>query len=64
MKILVVVAIAAVFALLRFRRAGLLMWAVAWGLGIYVLLRFGFTVPIPSSVISLYMGIITIAILA
>jgi hypothetical protein len=64
MKILVVVAVAAVFGLLRFRRAGLLTWAVAWGLGIYVLLRFGFTVPIPSSVISLYMGIITIAILA
>lgn len=64
MKILVLLAVAAVFALLRFRRANLLAWAVAWGVGIYVLLRFGFTVPIPSSVISLYMGIIVIAILA
>ena len=33
-------------------------------MGIYVLLRFGFTAPIPSSVVSLYMGIISIAILA
>ena len=64
MKILVVLAVAAVFGLLRFSRANLLTWAVAWGVGIYVVLRFGFTVPIPSSVISLYMGIIVIAILA
>src|SRR4029079_13627386 len=35
-----------------------------WWAGIYVLLRFGFTAPIPSSVISIYMGIITLAILA
>ena len=32
--------------------------------GIYVLLRFGFTAPIPSSVVSLYMGIVSLAILA
>jgi hypothetical protein len=64
MNILVVLAVAVVFALLRFRRVGLLIWAAAWWIGIYVLLRFGFTVPIPASVIFLYMGIITIAILA
>jgi hypothetical protein len=64
MKILVVLAVAAVFGLLRFRRANLLMWAGAWWVGIYVLLRFGFTAPIPASVVSLYMGIVSIAILA
>ncbi len=64
MKILVVLAVAVVFALLRFRRANLLMWALAWWVGIYVLLRFGFTAPIPASVIALYMGIVSIAILA
>jgi len=64
MNILIVVAVVAVFGLLRFRRAGLLAWAVAWWVGIYVLLRFGFTAPIPSSVVSLYMGIVSIAILA
>ena len=37
MKILVVLAVAAVFALLRFRRANLLLWAGAWWVGIYVL---------------------------
>ena len=64
MNILVVLAVAVVFGVLRFLRANLLIWAVAWWVGIYVLLLFGFTAPIPSSVVSLYMGIITFAILA
>jgi mono/diheme cytochrome c family protein len=64
MNIAVVLVVATVFALLRFRRANLLIWACAWWLGIYILLRFGFTAPIPTSVISIYMGIASIAILA
>jgi mono/diheme cytochrome c family protein len=64
MNILVVLVVAAVFALLRFRRVNLLTWALAWWLGIYIVLRFGFTTPIPASVISLYMGIVSLAILA
>ena len=64
MKILVVLAVLAAFAVLRFLKVRLLMWALAWWVGIYILLRFGFSAPIPSSVVSLYMGIITIAILA
>ncbi|HJR61418.1 MAG TPA: cytochrome c [Vicinamibacterales bacterium] len=63
MNILVVLAVAVAFAVLRFRRANLLLWAGAWLVGIYVLLRFGFTAPIPASVISLYMAIVSIAIL-
>ena len=64
MKLPVILAVLVVFALLRVRRTGLLIWAAAWWLGIYILLRFGFTAPIPASVVSLYMGIVTIAILA
>jgi len=64
MNIFVVLAVAVVFGLLRFRRANLLLWAVAWWAGIYVLLRFGFTAPIPASVVSLYMAIVSAAILA
>lgn len=64
MKLLVVLAVAAVFVLLRLRRTSLLTWAIAWWVGIYVLLRFGFTAPIPASVVTLYMGIVTIALLA
>ena len=64
MNILVVLAVAAVFGILRVRRTSLLVWAAAWWVGIYVLLRFGFTAPIPASVISIYMGIVSISILA
>ena len=64
MKIPVLLAVLALFAILRFRRANLLMWAGAWWVGIYVLLRFGFTAPIPASVVSIYMGIISLGILA
>jgi mono/diheme cytochrome c family protein len=64
MKILVVLAVLAVFGVLRFRRTSLLIWAAAWWVGIYVLLQFGFSAPIPSSVVSIYMGIATLAILA
>ena len=64
MNIPVVLVLAAVFALLRFRRANLLVWAGAWWVGLYVIFRFGFSAPIPSSVVSLYMAIVSIAILA
>jgi mono/diheme cytochrome c family protein len=33
-------------------------------IGIYILLRFGFIAPIPSSVVGIYMGIVSLAILA
>ncbi len=64
MNIPVVLAVAAVFGLLRYSRANLLVWAGAWWVGLYVIFRFGFTAPIPASVVSLYMGIVSIAILA
>jgi len=40
MKIPILLAVLAAFGLLRVRRAPLLMWAVAWWVGMYVLLRF------------------------
>jgi hypothetical protein len=64
MNLPVVIALLAAFALLRFRRANLLVWAIAWWVACYVLFRFGFSAPIPASVISIYMGIVSIAILA
>jgi mono/diheme cytochrome c family protein len=64
MNITVVLALVAVLAVLRVMKAHLLLWAGAWWVGIYTLLRFGFRVPIPASVISIYMGIVTLAVLA
>jgi hypothetical protein len=63
-KISIVLIVAVAFGLLRYLRVRLLMWAGAWWAGIYILLRFGFTAPIPSSVITIYMGIVSLAILA
>ena len=64
MNIPVVLAIFVVFALLGFRKANLFTWAIAWWGGCYILFRFGFAAPIPTSVISIYMGIVSLAILA
>jgi mono/diheme cytochrome c family protein len=64
MNIPVVLAVVAAFVLLHYRRASLLFWAAAWWVGCYVLFRFGFAAPIPASVVSMYMAIVSIAILA
>jgi cbb3-type cytochrome c oxidase subunit III len=63
-NLLVVLAVLVTFGVLRFLRPNLLIWAGVWWVGIYVVLRWGFKAPIPSSVISIYMGIATLAILA
>ncbi|HUD72647.1 MAG TPA: cytochrome c [Dongiaceae bacterium] len=64
MNLFVVGAFVAALIGLRVLRAGLLTWALAWIVGLYLVLRFGFTVPIPVSVIFIYMGIASIATLA
>ena len=64
MNLLVVLAVLVVFGILRFRRTGLLTWAAAWWIGIYILVRFGFTTPIPASVVMLYMGIVSLGLVA
>jgi mono/diheme cytochrome c family protein len=60
----VVLAVVAAFVVLRLVRARTLAWAGACWLGIYVVLRLGFVTPIPSSVVQLYMGIVTLALAA
>jgi mono/diheme cytochrome c family protein len=65
MKLLValpvlVVLVAAVWAR---RRIGLLGTLLAWGIALYVFLTFGFEVPVPRSVVRLYMGIVALALL-
>jgi mono/diheme cytochrome c family protein len=64
MNLAIVSAVVVVFGILRVLRVGLLAWAAAWWVGLYVLIRFGFATPIPSSVVMEYMGIVTLGILA
>lgn len=59
-----VLAVALVFVALHLRRARTLPWAIASWAGIFVVLRFAFRTPIPASVIVIYMGIVSLALLA
>jgi hypothetical protein len=60
----VVLALAAVQVTLKRLGAGLFLWTLLTWASLWVLFRFGFTVPIPQSVITLYMAIATGAIAA
>jgi hypothetical protein len=60
----VLLLIAALMLLLRWRRVGMASWAVAWWLAIYAGLRLGFEIPVPGSVVRLYMAIVTLALAA
>ncbi len=62
MNILVVLPILIALGALRLVKPGLLAWVLALCLAIYLTLRYGFTIPIPASVISLYMGITVMAL--
>lgn len=64
MKWPIVLAVLAVMAILRWRRAPILAWLAAWFFGILVVLRYGFVVPVPVSVIQVYMGIVTLSLIA
>ena len=57
----VVLAVVAVFVVLRLRGARSLTWTLACWAGIYAFVRFGFATPIPFSVVQIYMGITTAA---
>lgn len=57
MNLLVVLPIVIALVVLRLLKAGLLAWVVALWLAIHLTLKYGFTVPIPASVFTLYMGI-------
>ncbi|HUG42921.1 MAG TPA: cytochrome c [Acidobacteriota bacterium] len=59
----VVIPIAFVLMTLWWRRASILTWTMAWWLVIFTWFQFGFATPIPQSVIWLYMGIVTLALL-
>lgn len=53
-----------VFVVLNRLRARTFTWTLACGLAVYAIARFGFVVPIPASVIFIYMGITTAALAA
>lgn len=64
MNLPVVLGLVAAMLLLRWRRAGLFVWTLAWWIGFYLGMRFGFKVPVPDSVIAIYMGIASVSLAA
>lgn len=60
----VVLPVIAAMLLLRWRRVGMFTWVIAWWVAIWAVFSHGFAVPIPSSVVRLYLGIATAAIFA
>jgi mono/diheme cytochrome c family protein len=62
MKPLVLLAIAALLLILRWRKVNMLTWAIAWFLAMWVGIKWGFVTPVPGSVVKLYMGIVALSI--
>ena len=52
-----------VLVVLWWRKASIVVWAIAWWGTIFIFLKFAFRAPIPESVLWLYMGIVSGAIL-
>ena len=64
MRLGIVLSVLAVAVVLRLLRAGLLAWLIAWVVGAYVVLRYGFVTPIPDSAVRMYLAIIGLALAA
>jgi mono/diheme cytochrome c family protein len=60
----VLLGLAALIVVLRWRRVGMLTWTAAWVFAAWAFLSFGFEKPIPASVAKLYSGIIAAALFA
>jgi mono/diheme cytochrome c family protein len=56
--------IVVVLLVLRISRAGMLTWTLGWWVCLYVGIRYGFKVPVPGSVVTLYMAIVGAALFA
>ena len=64
LKLFVVLPIIGVMLLLGWKRVSTLTWAMAWIVALWVGFKFGFLIPIPGSVINLYMGIALLSVFA
>ena len=49
---------------LRLMRTGMLTWAIAWWVASYLFIEYGFETPVPASVQTLYMAIVTLSLFA
>lgn len=64
MKITVLLGVLAALGLLRLVRVKMLTWVVAWWAACFIIVYFGFKVPVPWSVVQLFMAIVSGALVA
>lgn len=65
MNVIVLLGVVAFLVALRFvPRMNVLAWLAAWWMALFVFLRWGIEPPLPSSILWMFMGIITLALLA
>lgn len=65
MNVFVVIGVVIAFVALRFvPRTNILVWLAAWWVGIFVVLRWGIDPPLPTSILNMFMAIVTLALLA
>lgn len=64
MNLLVLIPIIAVMVLFKFLRLNILAWMAIWWIAIYIALSYGINPPIPSSIIGMFMFIVTLSLLA
>jgi hypothetical protein len=62
MNLSVLLPILVILIVLRVFKAGLFLWIVAWTAAMYLSLVYGFTIPIPTTVVVMYMGIALLAL--
>jgi len=63
MNLFVLIGVAVVMAALRFARLNMLGWLAAWWVGVYVGVQYGIDPPMPASIVNMFMGIVTVALL-
>jgi mono/diheme cytochrome c family protein len=63
-NLLAVLAIVGVMVVLRFLKPNALVWAIAWWFGFYFMAVKGIDPAVPSSVVGMYMGVVTIILAA
>ncbi len=65
MNLPVVLVVAAVMLALRFvKNVPVLAWMAAWWIALYVVFNYGIEPPLPSSIVGMFMAIVTLALLA
>lgn len=64
MNILIILAVVAIMFAFRYSKINSLGWLAVWWIGLYIIIGFGVDPALPSSIVVMFMGIITLVLLA